>query len=440
MTGSATDDEFDVVIVGAGILGCAIALELSRRGHRTLNLDKASTAGAGSTSSSSAVIRFSYSTAAGVEMSWEGVQYWKQWADHVGPHDELGLAQYRQCGLVVFTSEGHTFSAQVAQLWHDLGIPHEVWDHDELARRLPFLDLGLYGPPTDQDDPAFWRDATGAFTGALYAPDAGYVSDPQLAAHNLARAAEHAGASFLFNVAVVDVCRRDGAVTGVTLADGRHVAAKVVVNAAGPHSAHVNRMADVYEAMNIKTAPLRQEVHHAPAPAGFDADGHAVLAADDDLGFYFRPDIGGNIVIGSIDPDCDPREYVDADEFNPNVTDERWQLQLLRANRRMPSLGVPHRKRGVVGCYDASDDWLPIFDRTDLDGFYVAIGSSGNLFKNVGVVGQVMADLIEAVEAGHDHDASPLQVTGRHTGCVIDLGLYGRNRPLSIASTMSVLG
>ena len=28
--------------------------------------------------------------------------------------------------------------------------------------------------------------------------------------------------------------------------------------------------------------------------------------------------------------------------------------------------------------YDVSDDWIPIYDRTDLDGFYVAIGTSGN--------------------------------------------------------------
>ena len=28
----------------------------------------------------------------------------------------------------------------------------------------------------------------------------------------------------------------------------------------------------------------------------------------------------------------------------------------------------------------------------------------------------MMAELIVAVEAGHDHDAEPLQVTGRYTG------------------------
>ncbi len=113
---------------------------------------------------------------------------------------------------------------------------------------------------------------------------------------------------------------------------------------------------------------------------------------------------------------------------------------MLRANRRFPELGVPHQRRGVVGVYDVSDDWMPIYDRTDLDGFYVAIGSSGNQFKNAGVAGQIMGDLIEAVEAGHDHDAEPLQTVGRFTGRPIDIGAFGRNRSSNANSSMSVQG
>ena len=31
------------------------------------------------------------------------------------------------------------------------------------------------------------------------------------------------------------------------------------------------------------------------------------------------------------------------------------------------------------------EDWLPIYDRTYLDGLYVAIGTSGNQFKNAAI-------------------------------------------------------
>ena len=51
-----------------------------------------------------------------------------------------------------------------------------------------------------------------------------------------------------------------------------------------------------------------------------------------------------------------------------------------------------------------------------------------------------MADLIEAVEAGHDHDAEPLQLTGRYTGRSIDMAAYSRNRQINPDSSMSVHG
>ncbi|MDP6213819.1 MAG: FAD-dependent oxidoreductase, partial [Acidimicrobiales bacterium] len=306
--------------------------------------------------------------------------------------------------------------------------------------RSPLLDHGLYGPPKRPDDPHFWDDPTDTIDGAIFAPDAGYISDPQLSCHNLQRAAEGSGAEFWFNAEVVSINRSDGRVEGVTLADGRRISAPVVVNVAGPHSAVINKMAGVYDSMNIKTRALRHEVHHVPAPQGYDFMANGTVGADDDTGFYFRPETGNNILIGSVDPECDPREFVDPDDYDTTLSQEQWEAQVLRANRRIPTLGVPHEKKGVVDLYDVSDDWLPIYDRSDLDGFYLAIGSSGNQYKNAGAVGQVMADLIEAVESGHDHDVSPVVVTGRYTGREIDVGFYSRNREVNPDSSMSVHG
>jgi len=433
-------DAADVVIIGAGVIGCALALELARRGYRTINVDKAGSAGSGSTSNSCAIVRFSYSTAAGVTFAWEGSHYWKNWADHIGVEDELGLIEFHQVGqLVLLTGEtGH--SSRVGGLWNDLDVPHEVWDVDELSARFPWMDFGIYGPPTRPEDPAFWKDAEDRVTGALFSPDAGYVSDPQLSCHNLQRGAEDHGARFLFGREVVEIRTDEGSVAGVALRDGTSIDAKIVVNVAGPHSAVINKMAGVFDAMNIKTSALRHEVHHVPAPKGLDFSTEGVIAADDDVGFYFRPEVGNNVLIGSVDAACDPREFVDPDDYDTALSREQWDVQVLRANRRIPELGVPHERRGIVDLYDVSDDWLPIYDRTDLAGFYVAIGTSGNQYKNAGVAAQAMAELIEAVEAGHDHDADPVVLTGRHTGRRIDLGSYSRNREINNESSMSVHG
>ncbi len=442
-----TDSQnYDAIIIGAGVLGCAIALEMSRRGKRTLNVDKAPAAGSGSTSNSCAIVRFTYSTKVGVAFSWEGGQYWKDWANYIGTDDELGLIDYHQVGqLNLFTDDAERLT-KVHKLWDEVGIPYEYLTPDQLDERFPFMDFGWYGPPTRPDDPAFWKDAEGPVKGALWSPDAGYVSDPQLSCHNLQRGAEAEGGEFRFRTEVTAVSTAGGQVSGVTLTDSVgnsvDVSAPIVINVAGPHSYLINQMAGVYDEMNIKTRALRHEVHHVPSPEGIDFMSAGTVGADDDIGFYFRPEVGNNVLLGSVDADCDPSEYVHPDDYDTSIDRDQWKTQVLRATRRMPGMGVPpdHEARGIVDLYDVSDDWLPIYDRTELGGFYVAIGTSGNQYKNAGAVGQAMADLIEAVESGHDHDTDPIQVTGRYTGLKIDLSAYSRNREINPDSSMSVHG
>jgi sarcosine oxidase subunit beta len=50
--------QYDAIIIGAGIIGGAIGLELARTGSKTLNVDRLPAAGYGSTSNSCAIIRF----------------------------------------------------------------------------------------------------------------------------------------------------------------------------------------------------------------------------------------------------------------------------------------------------------------------------------------------------------------------------------------------
>jgi glycine/D-amino acid oxidase-like deaminating enzyme len=147
------------------------------------------------------------------------------------------------------------------------------------------------------------------------------------------------------------------------------------------------------------------------------------------------------LLIGGTEPACDEMQWLDdPDDGHPDPTPPVFAAQVTRAARRLPGLTVPNLPRGVVGVYDVSDDWTPIYDRTLLDGFFVAIGTSGNQFKNAPVVGRLMAALIDAVAEGHDHDADPLTFTGEHTGLSFDLAAFSRRRAVNVASTRSVLG
>ena len=51
-----------------------------------------------------------------------------------------------------------------------------------------------------------------------------------------------------------------------------------------------------------------------------------------------------------------------------------------------------------------------------------------------------MTELIERVEAGHDHGADPIQVTQRYTGLKLDMGAFSRNREINADSSFTVLG
>ena len=96
--------------------------------------------------------------------------------------------------------------------------------------------------------------------------------------------------------------------------------------------------------------------------------------------------------------------------------------------------------KGVVSLYDVSDDWIPIYDKSSLPGFYMAIGSSGNQYKNAPIAGVMMADLIEKCENGHDHDKDPIKLHLKNINRNINIGFYSRNRKINTESSMSVLG
>jgi sarcosine oxidase subunit beta len=438
-----SESRYDAIIIGAGVIGAAIGYELARTGRRTLNIDKNPAAGYGSTSNSCAIIRFSYSTYDGVAMAWEGRHYWADWRNYLGGDlDERGLIEFVQCGTALLKKPGDgSHHEKVVPLLTELNIPFEDWSVEELVQRFPAFDAAVFGPPKRPDDPDFWNDPAEQLLGAVWTPDAGYISDPQLSTHNLQRAAEKVGGDFRFNTEVTEIDRTEDRVRGVTVSTGEQLTAPVVVNVAGPHSFIVNRMAGLDGTMNINTRALRHEVHHVASPPGVNYGATGCHVQDGDTGIYFRPEAGNNILIGSEDPACDPRQWVDnPDEFDRRITDDQWEAQVLRLARRMPDLGVPNVKRGVVDLYDVADDWIPIYDRTDLDGFYVAIGTSGNQYKNAGVAGHCMARLIEEVEGGRDHDGDPLTVTGRYTGLDINLGAFSRNREINPNSSFSVNG
>jgi sarcosine oxidase, subunit beta len=429
----------DALIIGAGAIGTAIAFELSKLGMQTLNVDRMSGPGQGSTGDSASIVRVYASTREAVGMSLEAVGLWQAWGEYLEVADEPGLAHYVRTGSLLLKSRAAHHERTVPHL-EELAVPFEHWTAQNIREHLPIFDVRSFWPPRQVEDDRFWDEPEEELDGGVYVPEGGYVNDPALAAHNLQTAARARGARFLFRATVTEILQAGGRVRGVRLADGRTIEAPVVVNVAGPHSATVNRMAGVEEAMTVRTQPLRHELHVVPAPEGFDYETQGLQVSDGDLGINFRPETGNQIMVGSEDPPGDPRMWVaDPDDFDRNATQPQWQRQVYRLARRIPSLSIPFAAKGLAGLYDVSDDALPIYDRSDLDGFYMAVGTNGNQFKLAPVIGRLMASLIDACEHGRDHDAEPVAFRGTATDVTFDTGAFSRRRTFTGDSVLNLI-
>jgi len=430
----------DAIIIGTGVIGTATAFELAKRGYKTLSLDRNTAIGQGSTAGSCAIIRMHYSTFDGTAFAWEGYHYWRDWADYLGLPASEELIKYVECGCLVMKAEGNGHLEKHIRNSALLNIPHEDWSPEQITTRLPIYDLKRHAPAKRMNDDGFGEPTGGALTGGVFWPNGGYVTDPALSSQNLGAAARQHGAEFMLGVEVVDILQEDGRTKGVRLASGEELHAPIVVNVAGPGSAIVNQMAGVTDEMTIETRPLRQEVVHVPAPEGFAFEGDGMVVSDTDIACYCRPEHGNHILIGSEDPECDPHVWTEDDkDYNREFTDQ-WTTQAMRYAQRVPSLGIPSHTKGVVDLYDASTDWIPIYDKTSLGGYYMACGSSGNQFKNAPIAGKMMAALIDYCEDGNDHDVTPLNYTLPYIGQDINVGFYSRKREINAESSFSVLG
>jgi glycine/D-amino acid oxidase-like deaminating enzyme len=443
-----------IVVIGAGVIGSSIALQIKRLGHEVTVIERNSGAGMGSTSASSAVVRFNYSTFDAVMLSWESYFHWKDFKnliDGTNGYSHTPLAN-SQTHYAFLEDRGYVMldvpvlsNEKTVTLFEQAGVPYEIWDAKTLKSRMPGIDAGKYWPNKPVKSDEFWNTATEEL-GAIYCKHGGYVSDPLLAAQNFAKAAQREGVIFKFRKAVVGFKKNNGRISHVLVIDfdsqskkevqkgTSEILADVVVNVAGPWSTLINEMAGAGGDFTVELKPLRAEVHQISKPKDILS---GPIMGDLDLGIYVRSGPGGITLIGGTEPECDKLEWVEpdkVDEVNMTRTVEVFESQTYRFARRFPAAQIPSSPVGVVGVYDVSSDWTPIYDKTDVPGFYVAIGTSGNQFKNAPGAGFIMSHLITQVENGADHDNKPVIYQCTKTDKQINLSTFSRKRARNLTS------
>ena len=428
----------EVVVIGGGVIGCAIGLELRRRGVDVAVLDRNGEVGHGTTSSSCGIVRRFYSQPGMTAMAHESAQIWADWGAYLGPIDE-DPAVFKRPGAAFLLTELTRELRERAASMQRIGIPTRVLTAQELHERFPYLDVASNHPPRSIDDPAFLEAGTGSpIGGAVFEEDSGYVVSPGLATHNLRLAGEREGVRFLLNreVRSISGSGEDPFVLG--LSDGTTVESDVLVNASGPHSAGVNAMAGVQ--LPLETRPLVREVHSLENPLrGTPQGARLPIVADLDGGIYFRPEAGdAALIVGSTDPSCDELEWVeDPDSARTSISQRYRERQCLRLMKRFPAvrLGPP---RGLASLYDVTVlDWYPIVDKTDRPGYYACIGTSGSSFKTAPVLGSLMAQIVTETEQGRDVDEEPIRLELPRINQTIDTSFLSRRRaPLESSDTV----
>ncbi|MDN5790284.1 MAG: FAD-binding oxidoreductase, partial [Micrococcales bacterium] len=126
----------DAIVIGSGVIGASVAYELARDGLSVTVVDREAGPGQGSTSASSAVVRFNYGTWTGVVAAWEAKHLWDDWAAHLEAPGAEGLARFYRTGGLVFDSPEQDRHKVLAH-FDRAGVPYELLDPAMVRRRGP---------------------------------------------------------------------------------------------------------------------------------------------------------------------------------------------------------------------------------------------------------------------------------------------------------------
>ncbi len=357
----------DVVIVGAGVMGCSAAFHLARRkGPRVVVIEKAALA-SGQTKRSGALIRAHYPFAPEARLALASLRTFQNWKDIVG-----GDCGFTQTGLARTVNEASAAELrQQVEMLRDIGVNTQVVSPAELRELQPAARV---------DDVAL----------AAYEPEAGYA-DPVAATQTLAARAKNLGVTFKTGTYVKSILIDHGRVYGVDTTVGQIETLTVVVMA-GPWSDRLLKPLGV----EIGIQPARAEVAFFDRPSELKA-GHAAFI-DTITGAHFRPHPFGLTMGGMTAPAAEPSK--DLDQFDETVSREVVADLQQRIAARLPAMASARFTRGHAGIYDMTADGHAVLGRAPgIYGLVIAAGFSGKGFGLAPAVGQCIAEMIADGEA-----------------------------------------
>jgi len=361
----------DCVIVGGGVIGCALAYYLAREGMTDCVVVESGHLASGGTGRCGGGIRQQWSTEENARFAIESVRAFE------GLSQELDAdIEFLQGGYLVlaYTDEDVRQFERNVELERSLGLAVDVLSPADVRRDIvPMLN-------------------TEGVRLATYCAQDG-SANPLLATKAYADAAARLGAGIERYTPVTRVLTDGGRVVGVETPRGV-VSAPAVVIAAGSHSIGLARTAGI----ELPITPYRREILVTePLERFFDP-----MIISFSFGIYFRQARHGSVIGGFADPE-EPGGFNETSSLDFLVTMSKKLAHL------MPALGSVKVVRQWAGLYDSTPDARPVLGATDdVRGLYQASGFSGHGFMIAPAVAKLVAQ--EIVGKKPDVDIGPLNL------------------------------
>ena len=351
---------YDVVIIGAGIHGMAIAYYLCKRGVRKIAVLDKSYLGAGNSGRNTAILRSNYRTLEGIPFYDESMKIW----EHLSAELEYNLLFSQQGHVTVAHTDAALTGLRIrAEANQILGVDTQVVDVNEIKKLMPAIYTG--------------KNVRYPIIGGIYHPPGGNIRHDAVV-WGYARAAGRMGAEIHTRTEVTGIEIGRGTVIGVRTSAG-DIKTGTVVNATSGWCSTISRMAGV--SLPVTSHPLQACVTE-PLKPFLDK---VVVSAN--LHVYVNQSDRGELVLGSeIDP------YTSYSQRSTLPTLEMIAGHTLEL---FPSLQHVSVMRQWGGVCDMTPDYSPILgESSEVKGFFLDVGWGTYGFKAGPVAGSRIAELI----------------------------------------------
>lgn len=364
----------EVIIIGGGVVGCAAAYYLAKRGiSDVIVLEASKSIGHGGSGRNGGGVRQSGRDAREIPYAMYGIR-------HLWPSlsEELGVdVEYTQKGNLRLgkTPEHLKKLEMLADNARAAGLDVRMVDAKEVQEICPYLSKDILG--------------------ASWCPTDGHAN-PLAATLGFYKRALEMGVRFYTDAQAKELKKVKGKVRKVLLADGAALEGETIILAAGYESRYLARTAGIDVPM---TRLIDECLVTEKQPQMFD-----IMLGTAGADFYGHQTAHGSFVFGS---DCGYEEVTDMEDPSKHTANSMTLSASCRAViSYIPALKDAKIVRSWCGWLDNAFDGVPFISRVEeAPGLILACGFTGHGFGTAPAVGLILSQMAAGEDTAVDMDA-----------------------------------